>query len=72
MKKKKGYMSRVLYARRNFDDCDGEMVNISHAFGVVSRHMKNPSQEHGNRCFKHRSTSITYSGCSDLVCGYHS
>jgi hypothetical protein len=68
----KGYMSRVLYASRKFDDCDGEMINISHAVGGVDRHMEKPGQEHGNGCFKHRSTSITYSGCSDLVCGYDS
>jgi hypothetical protein len=68
----KGYMSRVLYTSRKFDDCDGEMVNISHAIGVVSRHMGKPSEEHGNGCFKHRSTSITYSGCSDLFYGYDS
>jgi hypothetical protein len=68
----KGYMSRVLYASRKFDDCDVEMVSISHVVGVVSRHMEKRSQEHGNGCFKHRSTRITYSGCSDLVCGYDS
>jgi hypothetical protein len=44
----KGYISRVLYDSRNFDDCDGEMVSISHTVGVVSRHMEKPSQEHGN------------------------
>jgi hypothetical protein len=65
-------MSRVLYASRNFDDCDGEMVSISHAVGVVSRHMAKPGEEHGNGCFKHRSTSIAYSGCSDFLCGYDS
>ena len=48
------------------------MVNISHAVGVVTRHMEKQGEEHGNGCFKHRSTSITYSGCSDLVCGYDS
>jgi hypothetical protein len=37
----KGYMSLVLYASRNFDDCDGEMVNFSHAVGVVSSTWKN-------------------------------
>ena len=67
-----GYMSRVLYASRKLDNCDGKMVKISHAVGVVSRHMEKPSEEHGNECFKHIRTSITYSGCSDLVCGYHS
>jgi hypothetical protein len=36
----KGYMSRVLYASRKSDGCDGEMVSISHAIGVVSRHME--------------------------------
>ena len=36
---------------RKFDDCDGEMVNISHAVGVVSRHMAKPCEEHGNGCF---------------------
>ena len=30
-------MSRVLYASRKFDDCDGEMVSISHAVGIVTR-----------------------------------
>jgi hypothetical protein len=65
----KGYMSRVLYASRKFDDCDGEMVSISHAVGVVSRHMAKPGEEHGNGCFKYKSTSITYNGCIDLVCG---
>jgi hypothetical protein len=43
----KGYKSRVLYASRKFDHCDGEMV------------MEKPGEEHGNGCFKHRSTSIT-------------
>ena len=65
----KGYMSRVLYASRKFDDCDREMVIISHAVGVFSRHMEKPCEDHGNGCFKHRITSIT-SGCNDLVCGY--
>ena len=51
---------------------DGEIVNISDAAGVVSRHMEKPGEEHGNGCFKHKSKSITYSGCSDLVCGYDS
>jgi hypothetical protein len=46
------------------------MVIISHAVGVVSRHMEKPSEEHGNGCFKHRRKHITYSGCNDLVCGY--
>ena len=36
----KGYMSRVLYASRKFDDCDGEMIRISHAVGGVSRNME--------------------------------
>ena len=66
----KGYMSQVLYVSRKFNDCDGEMVSISHVVGVVSRHMTKPGQEHKNGFFKHRSTSITYNGCSDLVCGY--
>jgi hypothetical protein len=30
---------------------------------------KNPGKEHGNGYFV-RSTSITYSGCSNLVYGY--
>jgi hypothetical protein len=68
----KGYMSQVLYASMNFDYCDGEMVNISHVVGVVSRHMEKPGEEHGNGCFKHRSTSITYDRCRDLVYGYDS
>ena len=46
------------------------MVRISHVVGVFSRHMTKPRQEHGNGCFKHISTSITYSGCGDLVCVY--
>jgi hypothetical protein len=49
-----------------------EMVNISHAVGVVSRYMEKPGEEHGNGCFKHISKSITYNGCGDLVCGYDS
>jgi hypothetical protein len=57
----KGYMSRVIYVSRKFDDCDGEMVIILHALGVVIRHMEKPGQEHGNGCFKNISTSITYS-----------
>ena len=65
-------MSQVLYASRKFDDCDVEMVSISHAVGVFNRHMAKLSQEHGNECFKHKGTSITYSGCSDLVCVYDS
>jgi hypothetical protein len=36
----KGYMSQVLCDSRKFDDFDGEMVNISHAVGGVSRHME--------------------------------
>jgi hypothetical protein len=51
------------------------MVSISHAVGVVSRHMEKPGEEHGNGCFsilEAQSTSITYNGCSDLVCGYDS
>jgi hypothetical protein len=48
----KGYMSRVLYSSRKFDDCDGEMVSISHAVGVVSRHMEKIGEENGNGCFK--------------------
>jgi hypothetical protein len=66
-----GYMSQVLYASRKFEDCGGEMLNISHAVGV-SRHMEKLVEEHGNGCFKQRSTSIIYNGCSDLVCGYDS
>jgi hypothetical protein len=42
----KAYMSRVLYASSNFDDCNGEMVNISHAVGVVSRNMAKPGEKH--------------------------
>jgi hypothetical protein len=42
-----GYMSHVSYVSRKFDVCN-EMVNISHALGVVSRHMEKPSEEHGN------------------------
>jgi hypothetical protein len=67
----KGYMSRVLYSSRKFDDCDGEMVSISHAVGVVSRHMEKLGQEHGNGYFKHKSRSITYNGCNDLVYVYY-
>jgi hypothetical protein len=44
----KSYMSLVLYASRKFYDCDGEMVIISHAVGVVSRHMVKLGEEHGN------------------------
>ena len=43
-------MSQVLYSSRKLDDCDGEMVNISHAVGVVSRHMEKLGEEHGNEC----------------------
>jgi hypothetical protein len=68
----KGYMSQVFYASRKFDHCYGEMVNISYAIGVVGRHMEKLGEEHGNGCFKHRSTSITYNGCNYLVCGYDS
>jgi len=39
---------------------------------VVNRHIEKWDEEHGNGCFKHKSTSITYSGCSDLVFGYDS
>jgi len=48
------------------------MVNISHAVGVSNRHKAKPGEENGNGCFKHRSTMITYTGCIDLVYGYHS
>jgi len=65
-------MPQVLYDSRKFDDCVGEMVSISHAVGVVSRHMEKLGEEHGNGRCKHRSTSIIYNGCSDLVCGYDS
>ena len=68
----KGYMSQVLYASRKFDDCDGEMVIISHVVGGINRRMEKLGEEHGNVCFKHKSTSITYSGCNDLVYGYDS
>ena len=37
-------MSRALYASRKFDDCDGEMVIISHAVGVVNRYMEKLGQ----------------------------
>jgi hypothetical protein len=47
----------------------GEMVIISHAVGVVSRHMEKPGQDHGNGIFKHIRTSITYNGFSYLVYG---
>jgi hypothetical protein len=33
-------MSHVSYTSRKFDVCD-EMVSISHAIGVVNRHMEN-------------------------------
>ena len=46
----KGYMSQVLYSSMMFEDCDGEMVIISHVVGVVSRHMAKPGEEHGNGC----------------------
>ena len=47
-----------------------EMIGISHAVGVSSKNMEKPGEEHRNGCLEQRSTSITYSGCSDLVCGY--
>ena len=47
----KGYMSQVLYASMNFDDCDGEMVSISHAVCVVTRNMEKIGEEHGCGCF---------------------
>ena len=52
----KSYMSQVLYDSRKFDDCDGEMVSISHAVGVVSKHMEKPGEEHGYGFFKHVDT----------------
>jgi hypothetical protein len=48
------------------------MVSISHAIGIVTRDKEKTRQEHGNGCFKHRSTSISYNGWSHLVCGYDS
>ena len=45
----KGYIFCVLYASRKFCVCD-EMVSISHAVGVVSRHMEKLGEEHGNGC----------------------
>ena len=42
-------------------------LDISHTDGVVSGHMVNP--EHWKWTLQYlRGTSITYSGCSDLVC----
>jgi hypothetical protein len=53
-------------------------TNISHAISVVSRYMANPCRDHHWETMKWvlcylRGTSddsITYNGCSDLVCGY--
>jgi len=39
---------------------------------VQSRVWEYLIHEHENGCLKHRSTSITYSGCNDLVYGYDS
>jgi hypothetical protein len=45
------------------------ILDISHAVGVVSGHMVNP--EHWKWTLQYlRGTRITYSVCSDLVCGY--
>jgi hypothetical protein len=68
----KGHMYQILYASKNFDDCDEKWSTFSHAVGVVSRHMEKIGEEHENRWFKHRRTSINNNGCSDLVCGYDS
>ena len=68
----KGYMSQVLYASRKFGDFNIEMVNISYAVGVFSRHMEKLGEENGNGCFKYIRTSITYNCCNDLVYGYDS
>jgi hypothetical protein len=44
------------------------ILDISHAVGVVSGHMVNP--EHWKWTLQYlRGTRITYSVCSDLVCG---
>jgi hypothetical protein len=51
------------------------LVNVSYAVGVVSRHMKNQvkNMEMGaSISYKKNNTSITYNGCSDLICGYDS
>jgi len=49
------------------------MSNILHAIGVVNGHMEKPSKYYGNGCFsiiEAQVSPITYSGCSDLFCGY--
>ena len=43
---------------------------FSHVVGVVNRYMTNPGEAVKWVLQYLRGTSITYSGCSDLVCGY--
>jgi len=47
-------------------------VDISHAVDVVSGHMENPEHWKWVLWYLSRGTSITYSGCGDLVYGYNS
>jgi hypothetical protein len=44
--------------------------DISHAVGVVSGYMENPGKAVKWVLWYFRGMSITYNGCSDLVCGY--
>jgi hypothetical protein len=74
------YMSCVPYANRIgifMYVMVSTRLDISHAVGVVSRYMENPSKENWETMkwvLRYlRGTSnyhITYNGCSDLVCGY--
>jgi hypothetical protein len=48
-----------------------ECSNISHVVCVVIGDMEKPGKQHPNRVLWYiRRTSITYSVCNDLVCGY--
>ena len=43
--------------------------NISHVAGVVGQHMTSPSEAIKWVLKYFKGTSVTYNGCSDLVCG---
>jgi hypothetical protein len=73
-KEEKNYISHIPYAStvgRLMFVMECSRLDISHAVGVVSGHMENPGKEHWEWVLRYlRGTSITYSGCSVLVCGY--
>ena len=68
-------MSRVLYASRKFNDCDGKwsVFHMRLVFSVDTWKNQVKSMEMGASISqKHSSTSITYSDYSGLIFGYDS